>query len=41
MTIQTRDISFVSDGRQLTGYIAAPEGAGPFPGIVVIHEILD
>jgi carboxymethylenebutenolidase len=39
MAIQTRDISFASDGRQLTGYFAAPEGAGPFPGIVVIHEI--
>ena len=39
MAIQARGISFVSDRGQLTGYIAVPEGAGPFPGIVVIHEI--
>ena len=31
--------SFQSGRRQLEGYIARPEGDGPFPGIVVIHEI--
>jgi carboxymethylenebutenolidase len=30
--------SFQSDNRQLEAYLARPEGAGPFPGIVVIHE---
>jgi carboxymethylenebutenolidase len=29
---------FLSENRQLEGYLARPEGEGPFPGIVVIHE---
>ncbi len=39
MTIQTRDISFVSNGHPLSGYYASPVGTGPYPGVVVIHEI--
>ncbi len=39
MTIQTRDITFSSGGSPLGGYYACPEGGGPFPGVVVIHEI--
>lgn len=35
-TAQT--ISFQSNNRQLEGYLARPEGEGPFPGVVVIHE---
>jgi carboxymethylenebutenolidase len=31
-------ITFQSQNRQLDGYMARPEGEGPFPGIVVIHE---
>jgi carboxymethylenebutenolidase len=31
--------SFQSGRRQLDGYIAYPEGDGPFPGLVLIHEI--
>jgi carboxymethylenebutenolidase len=30
--------SFQSGSRQLEGYLARPEGDGPFPGIVIIHE---
>ncbi|HVB20790.1 MAG TPA: dienelactone hydrolase family protein [Ktedonobacteraceae bacterium] len=40
MTQETSMTSFHSGRRQLDGYIARPEGDGPFPGIVVIHEIL-
>ncbi len=39
MTQTARMTSFQSGRRQLEGYIARPEGDGPFPGIVVIHEI--
>jgi carboxymethylenebutenolidase len=31
--------SFQSGNRQIDGYLARPEGDGPFPGIVLIHEI--
>ena len=39
MTQVAQMISFQSGNRQLEGYMARPEGDGPFPGIVVIHEI--
>lgn len=35
----TQTISFPSGTTQLAGYLAQPEGAGPFPGVVVIHEV--
>ena len=35
----TQMVSFPSGNARLTGYLARPEGAGPFPAIVVIHEI--
>jgi carboxymethylenebutenolidase len=34
----TQMTTFQSESRQLEGYLARPEGAGPFPGIVIIHE---
>jgi carboxymethylenebutenolidase len=32
-------VTFQSGVRQFEGYLARPEGAGPFPGLVIIHEI--
>ncbi|GCE12371.1 dienelactone hydrolase family protein [Tengunoibacter tsumagoiensis] len=37
--VQTYSVSFPSPVRQLEGYLARPEGDGPFPAVVVIHEI--
>src|SRR2546430_14222755 len=39
MTQVAQMTSFQSGSRQLEGYMARPEGDGPFPGIVIIHEI--
>jgi carboxymethylenebutenolidase len=36
-TIET--VSFNGATTQLGGYLALPEGEGPFPGVVIIHEI--
>jgi len=39
MTQTAQAVSIQSGARQLEGYLARPEGEGPFPGIVVIHEV--
>jgi carboxymethylenebutenolidase len=36
---QAETISFPSANRQIEGYLARPDGEGPFPGVVIIHEI--
>lgn len=35
----TETIAFPSEDRQLAGFLARPDGDGPFPALVVIHEI--
>src|SRR6266581_600472 len=37
--VQTEIITFSTGASQLEGYLARPEGEGPFPAVVVIHEI--
>jgi carboxymethylenebutenolidase len=39
MSINTQTISFSSGKSTLEAYLATPDGAGPFPAVVVIHEI--
>jgi dienelactone hydrolase len=39
MTQTARMTAFQSGRRQLEGYIARPGEDGPFPGIILIHEI--
>ena len=39
MSIQTGTVSFQSGKSMLEAYLATPEGPGPFPAVVVIHEI--
>jgi carboxymethylenebutenolidase len=39
MAIQARDVTFHSGKSQLAAYLATPDSEGPFPGMVVIHEI--
>ena len=36
--MQTQSISFPSGNKALAAYLAYPDGAGPFPTVVVIHE---
>lgn len=36
--VQAETVRFPSGSEQLEGYLAQPEGSGPFPGLIVIHE---
>src|SRR5579864_2141004 len=39
MTITSQELTFPgANGNTLAGYAARPEGSGPFPAVVVIHE---
>ncbi len=39
MTQTAQMVSFQSGTRQHDGYLARPEGEGPFPALVLIHEL--
>jgi carboxymethylenebutenolidase len=33
------ELSLTRDGEELRGYLAAPEGDGPFPALVLVHDV--
>src|SRR5579884_4062153 len=35
---RTESVTFPFEGQQREGYLARPDGAGPLPGLVIIHE---
>ena len=37
-TITTKEITYQSGDTTMNGYLAMPAGAGPFPGVLVVHE---
>ncbi|GHO42813.1 carboxymethylenebutenolidase [Ktedonospora formicarum] len=37
--VQGLTIAFPSGEREVLGYLARPEGDGPFPSVIIIHEI--
>lgn len=38
MPVTEQSVSFQGERQRLRGYLAWPEGEGPFPGVVIIHE---
>jgi carboxymethylenebutenolidase len=36
--VTDQSVSFQGERQRLRGYLAWPEGEGPFPGVVIIHE---
>ena len=37
-TLETRDVTFSSDGLQMKGYLARPKAPGNYPAVMVMHE---
>jgi carboxymethylenebutenolidase len=37
--VKTQDITFKSGDEEIQGFLAVAEGKGPFPALVVIHEV--
>jgi dienelactone hydrolase len=37
-TIITKKINYLAGKKTMTGYLALPDGEGPFPGVLVVHE---
>jgi len=38
--METETVTFSAGGREMAACLAKPDGPGPFPGVLVIHEIL-
>ncbi len=36
--VETQDVRIPIEGGELLGYVARPEGSGPFPAVLAIHE---
>ena len=34
------DVTFSGSQGELRGYLASPAGPGPWPGVIVIHDIM-
>lgn len=37
-TLVTKELSYTANGKTMKGFLAIPEGEGPFPGVLVVHE---
>jgi carboxymethylenebutenolidase len=37
-TLETRDITFASDGFHMKAYLARPKAQGNYPGVLILHE---
>jgi len=37
-TALTQEVVYTVDGQEMKGFLALPEGDGPFPGVIVVHE---
>jgi carboxymethylenebutenolidase len=37
-TLDSKDVTFASDGFQMKAYLARPKAAGSYPGVLILHE---
>jgi carboxymethylenebutenolidase len=37
--LATQEISFTSEGTKIAGYLARPREGGPYPGVILLHDI--
>src|SRR6202034_3888766 len=37
-TLETRNVTFASDGFQMEAYLARPKARGTYPGVLILHE---